>query len=54
MPEFPEVRLQVQYLQERLDDWEIEAYGYKGKRQFKNLPTQVYVHLMKNTACSIP
>ncbi len=40
MPEFPEVRLQVQYLQERLDDWEIEAYGYKGKRQFKNLPTQ--------------
>lgn len=40
MPEFPEISVQVAYLQERVLDWQIDAYGSKGKRQFKNIPDE--------------
>lgn len=40
MPEFAEVNLQVQYLQERCAGWKIKEFGYEGWSHFQNLPEE--------------
>ena len=39
MPEFPEVTFQVRYLKTHVPGATVKAWGYKGKRQFKDLRT---------------